>query len=1677
MFKNLLTIKQFYASEFYQIYNKISRNKSLSLFLILISQSQIYYIICHPFSKLFKLYARPLFLFNKFFQNINLDFNYNNTVIWSEIFLLIMLAMQLLYFFCFIYLFYNQRVKVKNNSLKKYFQTFKQKEQQNELNSIINLITVSEIYISFGAKIYKYLFYYPIIQLAFRKISTQANQYSNLKTYQFLILIIAFLVFILNILFYILNETHDVQFSFKKIDYLSRFYSNITKIQSLLIETMIIVVTILDNIEIDEIVITMVEIFLLIVILILGYSYPQYQEELINKIQIQSYSLYLSITFCILIFAEGFHKEFSELILIMLPLLFQITNLMIKQQGNKTQILSYENKNFDCLMMNIYNQGKEALGRNGILLNEIKYQLPKNLNLYAFCTNHLIFCENQNSCFCSCYKKQDDRFISRQQFKYYLKELIRFHYELKLLSLNRKTTHKQIKSYFYYILYISKVIKQPTKAFHEIIKLKNNMYSDMNLLDKMFMNSIESLVKDDFLRMIENKNITNQKYDCFKVFNYNKSVNLWKEKFRQILLKQKQWYTTLLNKDFIKLLSDGLSLQNLITDQENKLKLIFNLNPLSQQCHILIHLFYKYINFNKRKIEIPSIDSSLAYKFQNSINGILFHKEASLVYLTLLDTKGIIKNYTKTFRDALCTLDCEIMNNSINNFIPDIIAKVHDQYLDNFVERGRINIMKSDRRFLLVKNKLGFIFPIIAKVRLETDLGADFGSSALILPTYQNYHYIMLNKYGLVEEISDKLYNEFILPILCIDLKNIKLLDCLKLIPRLIKSWKTLNLTDILDSDLKDPSQSYIVIPKKSKKQKVLLSSKIQEKSTIQDYLKSQDIINEKYFDNFKQMYMFRITFKIVEFYTFQGTMYCIEIQTIKTVRESLRTEIFEKLIEKSDYVNLSRKIIKLSQEKLEIKKRKTIKFEITNQKESLGFISYQPEQQTIYNLDTQKLIEDDYMIRQKEMQIHLTNPLYILEIEECQNLISQPNSQDKKIQDQQTFRMKSSNAPSFCGLNHFGSNNSNGISQVFGSEQNKLIVHSSAILEALNENKESAKSKNSDEVIGSIENFLFDADQMQSISSSQITDIKVKKTQLKHNLFDEQTKEHWTIRIINLIIFALLIVFNIFYYYVLKQENQIIGSAIETYRLSNNFQIQINNFILSYNYSNTVKFNYTQYMKFCASHFQNDISKLQFYSPNIEQNTIPYLQISEFENITNLSLFYSLGYFSQYLLAQSKSLNQEYFLELIARNFITIISSNSALNSTVIKDGVEQFLEAQQSTKLSFYFALIFLFFAFIFYLILLIIINKAKLQIVKLFNTISKAQISCLIEQISIIGSFLEKIDFINEETTEHQFEQIKSKIASTPGIRIKTPQKKQNVKIQQNKSRENTALIYFLYSLLLLFIYFIISSQYIGSLIYQNSFEDKTIYSFKQLLLYKSCQSYLLQQKSFQKLVIKYLQINKEDMLFLNKWEDALQYMEEQLDVLQDFIQRLNDQKSFSSIIFTNTIKKNGCQAFEFEIANNNEDSQFYSQVICKNLDSLVSGLTIQLVAIQQNFQQFYSMHKQNDKRFKSYLSNMEVNSTLENDIINLLYTSHVLTLLHDFVVDESQYEISLNYLVHTIIFIFGIILYLILIIISNKNIRVYLHKELIRTKQLFLLIPLEILCENANILQQLIRRNQK
>ena len=83
--------------------------------------------------------------------------------------------------------------------------------------------------------------------------------------------------------------------------------------------------------------------------------------------------------------------------------------------------------------------------------------------------------------------------------------------------------------------------------------------------------------------------------------------------------------------------------------------------------------------------------------------------------------------------------------------MPDCIAINHKGYLDTFIELGRMNIVKAEERFLIGKNKKGFIFGFKAKVRLETSSNSDIGASALVMPiTNLNLDYIMVDKYGIL---------------------------------------------------------------------------------------------------------------------------------------------------------------------------------------------------------------------------------------------------------------------------------------------------------------------------------------------------------------------------------------------------------------------------------------------------------------------------------------------------------------------------------------------------------------------------------------------------------------------------------------------------------------------------------------------------------------------------------------------------------------------------------------------------------------------------------------------------------------------------------------------------------------------------------------------------------------
>jgi len=55
---------------------------------------------------------------------------------------------------------------------------------------------------------------------------------------------------------------------------------------------------------------------------------------------------------------------------------------------------------------------------------------------------------------------------------------------------------------------------------------------------------------------------------------------------------------------------------------------------------------------------------------------------------------------------------------NINLFMPTLFGKYHAKFLSNFVDKGRIKLLKSKNRMVFGKNKKKFIFPF--NVQLKT---------------------------------------------------------------------------------------------------------------------------------------------------------------------------------------------------------------------------------------------------------------------------------------------------------------------------------------------------------------------------------------------------------------------------------------------------------------------------------------------------------------------------------------------------------------------------------------------------------------------------------------------------------------------------------------------------------------------------------------------------------------------------------------------------------------------------------------------------------------------------------------------------------------------------------------------------------------------------------------------
>ncbi|CAD8086157.1 unnamed protein product [Paramecium sonneborni] len=382
----------------------------------------------------------------------------------------------------------------------------------------------------------------------------------------------------------------------------------------------------------------------------------------------------------------------------------------------------------------------------------------------------------KQQCFCQTFLQQKDSFQNIEQCKEFLKLLLGQVLEDELKE------DANIQRTLAYICYLNEIKKSPIQAIYEI---------PLRLQQIIHQLQCDSLQK--FNQLIKKQNLVNQMFDFKKAYLFEESLKILKHNLYLIVKQEIEFYEALFSPiiDAQIIQDKGMLLVSNINNLEEQIQIIFRTNPQNGECDTIYKLFQKYINYNKVRPKLFRREGQLMAEFIQSLDKIIYDQNSCVVQITLLQPRGNVIRYTRSFQQAVQCKDDEILAQNIKKFIPSIIANDHDLYLNNFVETGRINVLKRELRIILVKLKSQFVIPINTRLRIEVN-PFEFGAQALMTPVNQSYGYLMLNEQGQIEEITKNLYEDIFKQYLGLELDFVRGLDFLLMIPELSKIWSSL---------------------------------------------------------------------------------------------------------------------------------------------------------------------------------------------------------------------------------------------------------------------------------------------------------------------------------------------------------------------------------------------------------------------------------------------------------------------------------------------------------------------------------------------------------------------------------------------------------------------------------------------------------------------------------------------------------------------------------------------------------------------------------------------------------------------------------------------------------------------------------------------------------------------
>ncbi|EAS04134.2 transmembrane protein, putative (macronuclear) [Tetrahymena thermophila SB210] len=388
------------------------------------------------------------------------------------------------------------------------------------------------------------------------------------------------------------------------------------------------------------------------------------------------------------------------------------------------------------------------------------------IHFESFFTNHISSCYLED-CYCKMFIKD---YSVNELLSSKLRERYMQYYTISQFHtfINKKQSNQSDKrAKFLFFAYLIEIVKIPTKAFTEIVQMKySNNYS--SLKEQYILESIVKKAKVNFKGYFNSNSNQNQRINMMSVIDFDELLFKITKAIRCILVDCREFFNFLSQDYFtLKVLQQkGNKLIQLRDYVDKILKILFNLNPFSRYLYFITEIFLD--NFNFKGVKISSYISksnriSLQSLSKDDLTINLYKPNSCIIYISLLNPIGKINRVTSSVETIFGQKKENLIGQNCGILMPFIIQKFHDKFLSHFIERGiSKQNLENQMSIVLCKQQNGFIFPMIKRIKIDQFTEKDFGVCAFFEQINNGYDYMLCNRKGAIQGISQKLFEDTI---------------------------------------------------------------------------------------------------------------------------------------------------------------------------------------------------------------------------------------------------------------------------------------------------------------------------------------------------------------------------------------------------------------------------------------------------------------------------------------------------------------------------------------------------------------------------------------------------------------------------------------------------------------------------------------------------------------------------------------------------------------------------------------------------------------------------------------------------------------------------------------------------------------------------------------------------